>query len=669
MVGQPVGQAAHGRTVEEGQRVAGAWERLAGRTGGTVAGMASATDADGTTVVFAATAIGLHRSTDGGQTWIPSSVGSIAPFVEVVAPSPNFASDKTIFVGTRNGLYRSLDGGTSWQLMLVGDRMLSIALAPSYARENQLFVGMERDGAVRSPDAGRTWNSSNAGLLDLTVMSIALSPNFDSDQTAFAATASGLYRTRNSARSWRLIDLPLVDPAVQCLGVSPDFGNDRLVLAGTEADGLLRSEDGGTSWEQVASLADQGVTAIAFSPGYPRQPTIAVATVAGIAISNDAGQTWQTTGSELGPVLSLLFVRHDDRDILLAGLPKHGIVRTEDLGVTWQAANTGLHANLLVSLVASPNFANDQTLLAAGLEDGITISSDGGTTWQEANEGLVESTVFGIAVSPTFATDRLIYAATTTGTYRSRDGAASWEPTAEGIADTASAVLVGPARGERPAPVLAALVGGILVLSDDAGLSWRTLGQAFGGAEVISLAFSPAFEQDHTIIVGTSKTVNDGTATDLILWRSNDGGERWERWLVERGQNVLPLAVPPSYLADRTVFVGLGNSIMKPVRNVEEIRSGARRPLWQGKELDEAAIAVTSIVVSPNYLNDATLFVATSGGVFVSRDGGESFTAWSEQLEPVSVVSLALAPDYATSGLVFAIGLGGTIWRRRDPRP
>ena len=63
------------------------WERLAGRTGGTIAGLATATTADGATFVYAATAIGLHRSADAGRTWAAASVGSIAPFVEVVAPS------------------------------------------------------------------------------------------------------------------------------------------------------------------------------------------------------------------------------------------------------------------------------------------------------------------------------------------------------------------------------------------------------------------------------------------------------------------------------------------------------------------------------------------------------------------------------------------------------
>jgi photosystem II stability/assembly factor-like uncharacterized protein len=664
----PLALGHDGTTALGGKSVSSSWKRLAGRTGGTIAGLATATTADGATIVFAATAIGLHRSSDAGRTWTPASVGSIAPFVEVVAPSPNFGRDRTIFVGTRNGLYRSLDGGATWQLMLVGSRMLAIALAPHYAKENLLFAGTETDGALRSPDAGRSWTSSNPGLLDLTVLAIALSPDFERDQTGFLATASGLYRTRNAGKSWRAVELALEEPAVQCLAVSPAFADDRLVLAGTEADGLLRSEDAGATWEVVPELAEQGVTAIAFSTRYPERPVIAAATIAGVAISTDAGATWRTTGQHLGPVLSLTFVPDGEREVLLAGLPKEGIARSEDDGATWTMANEGLSANLLVGLTLSPAFSQDQTLFAAGLEDGVTVSRDGGATWAPANAGLDDTTVFGLAASPAFATDRTLYAATAAGVYRSRDAAAAWEPVRGDQAPaTVGAVLTGPAQAGRPALVLAALLGGKLIASDDGGATWRALGQPFGGAEVISLAISPGFAEDRTIFAGTSKTLPDGSATDLVLWRSTDGGVQWERWLVERGQNVLPLALSPNYPVDKLLFVGLGNRVLRPRRNIEEVRGGARRPLWQGADLDaETPLSITALAVSPNFVSDGTLFAATNAGVYVSRDGGERFSAWSEGLSPASVVALAVSPGYAGDRLVYAIGLGGTIWRRKD---
>jgi photosystem II stability/assembly factor-like uncharacterized protein len=525
-----------------------------------------------------------------------------------------------------------------------------------------LFVGTETDGALRSPDAGRTWTGANPGLLDLTVLAIGLSPALDKDQTGFLATASGIYRTRNAGKSWRAAELDLDDPAVQCLAVSPQFEEDRLVLAGTEADGLLRSDDGGTTWEVASDLAEQGVTAIAFSTRYATRPLIAAATVAGVALSEDGGRSWRITGADLGPVLSLCLVPDGDRDILIAGLPREGIVRSEDGGATWQPANDGLSANLLVGLTPSPGFAKDKTIFAAGLEDGVTVSRDGGVTWSAAGNGLNEATVFTVAASPTFTQDKTLYAATAAGVYRSQDAGRVWTALhGEGEPATIGALLAAP-----NAPVLAAQLGGRLLASDDGGAVWRPLGQPFGGAEVISLAASSGYVEDRTIFVGTSKTLPDGSATDVVLWRSTDGGERWERWLVERGANVLPLAISPTYPADKALFVGLGNRVLRPRRNIEEVRGGSRRPLWQHADLGDGTASITALVISPTFNNDATLYAATSGGIFVSRDGGEHFEEWSTGLNPTSVVALSLSPNYAKDKVVFAVGLGGTIWRRKD---
>src|SRR5262249_35885141 len=204
--------------------------------------------------VFAATPVGVHRSSDGGRTWTLPGVPNTVPFAEAVAPSPDFARNRAVFVGAGDGLYRSLDGGDRWQRVLPGSRVLSLAISPGDAEAGLLLAGTETDGVLRSDDLGLTWAGTSPGLLDLTVLALALSPQFERDRTGFAGTASGVYRTRNGGRSWRLVETGLDEPAVQCLAISPSFVDDQLLLAGTEADGLLRSDDAGTTWEVVPDL-------------------------------------------------------------------------------------------------------------------------------------------------------------------------------------------------------------------------------------------------------------------------------------------------------------------------------------------------------------------------------------------------------------------------------
>ena len=73
-----------------------------------------------------------------------------------------------------------------------------------------------------------------------------------------------------------------------------------------------------------------------------------------------------------------------------------------------------------------------------------------------------------------------------------------------------------------------------------------------------------------------------------------------------------------------------------------------------------------ALAASPGYQQDRTLFAATSAGIFVSRDGGERFTSWSDGLEPPAVVAVVPSPAYAEDRVIYALGLGGTIWRRQD---
>ena len=370
---------------------------------GTVAGLAV-----GGAVVFAATAVGVYRSTDGGQTWTLPGVGPSVPFANVVAISPRFAHDQTVFACGADGLYRSSDGGDTWHKVLVGSRTLSVVVAQDAGRDTlTVLAGTETDGILRSEDSGRTWAGANAGLLDLTAISLALSPRFESDHTGFAGTASGLYRTRNSGRSWRFVDTGTEEPAVQYLAVSPNFSDDRLVLAGSEADGLLRSVDGGASWSRPPSLASGGVAAVAFAARYPGVPTIAAATESGIALSRDGGETWVPAGEGRELVMSLIYTEHE----LLAGLHQRGIIRSTDGGSTWQQSIDGLSARLDTELVISPGFARDRTLFVAGLEDGVRASTDCGVTWADHGDGLDGVAVYGLAASA----DERLYAATSDG--------------------------------------------------------------------------------------------------------------------------------------------------------------------------------------------------------------------------------------------------------------
>jgi photosystem II stability/assembly factor-like uncharacterized protein len=609
------------------------WEQLSARPGGTVAALATA----GSVHIFAATMAGVYQSVDAGSSWSATGVHAGLPFCEAIAASADSGHDQALHVGGRNGLYRSQDSGRTWRQTLAGGRVMSLALSPGV-----LLVGTEQDGVLRSEDRGDTFDGSNAGLLELTILALALSPEFERDGTGFAATPSGLYRTRNGGKSWRALE---VDTAVQCLALSRRFAEDHTVFAGTESAGLLRSSDAGAHWETVPTLSGGSVTALAFST----RATIAAATDTGVAVSSDGGGTWRTIASDFGAVLTLAFAPNAGSEVLVAGLHRNGVARAVEPFERWTLANDGLNARLLVGLALSPAFAHDRRLFAVGPDDGLMMSANAGLTWTSHVVQADAPAQFAVAVSPDFARDRLVFAASEAGVLRSRDAGATWEPTAH---DSACAVLAAaPHRPDENWRLVVAQTNRLLA-SEDAGDTWWGMGEPFNG-DIVSVSR------------GTEGTwfVGSVARDERTLWRSVDDGLHWERLLVERDGDLLPIAISAGYALDETVYVGAASRVLAPMRNAREVRHGERRPIWRSVDLG-AQIAALATPADPE--NSRLVFAATSTGVYVSRDAGEHFNAWHAAAGPDATVALAVSPNYARDRLVYALEVGGRIWRRRD---
>jgi photosystem II stability/assembly factor-like uncharacterized protein len=358
--------------------------------------------------------------------------------------------------------------------------------------------------------------------------------------------------------------------------------------------------------------------------------------------------------------------------VILAGLPVDGVARSTDDGQTWTLANDGLAASLLVGFALSPTFGHDRTIFAASLQRGLSVSTDGGRSWAERNDGLDDTTVSQVAAWRSPSGTPVVCASTATGLYLSRDAGVSWQPALPDEPSTpARAVALALAPGSRNVAVLAALPGGRLFSTRDEGVSWDEMQTRFGGGEIVVLALSPSYSVDGTIFVVTAGlAAHDGTS-ELVVWRSTDRGQRWERWLEGRGTGPIQLvALPPNRFGD-TVVAGLEGRVLRPRQNAWEVRGGARRPVWDAVELADDArpgrpAAITGLAASPEYERDRTVFAASSAGVFVSRDGGASFAAWNDGLDPLAAVAVAPSPAYAHDRLLYVLGLGGTIWCRRD---
>ena len=188
------------------------------------------------------------------------------------------------------------DGSLSVELSLEGSPALCLAIDP--ADPDTLYVGLGDDGVRKSEDGGRTWAES--GLSGQQVFSIAVSA---ADGAVYAGTEpSALHRSDDRGRTWRELDGLLELPSQPTWSfpprpwtshvrwVAPSPHEADLLLAGIELGGLMRSTDGGETWEDHRPGAQRDVHSLAWHPLEPGRAYEAGG--GGAAWSEDGGATW-----------------------------------------------------------------------------------------------------------------------------------------------------------------------------------------------------------------------------------------------------------------------------------------------------------------------------------------------------------------------------------------
>jgi photosystem II stability/assembly factor-like uncharacterized protein len=340
------------------------------------------------------------------------------------------------------------------------DLTLTRVIAPA---SGALFVVGQDAGQMlrlqRSDDGGAIWRSvSLPPAASGSSQVVAVDP---SDHTTIYATgADGLYKTDDDAASWRAL-LPVAEPHVT-IAVSPaDRSLVYLALRAEKTVRILRSQDGGESWE-TAYTHESAETAcddpILVVP-HPTDPDRVFANVdcdwrvAGdLYQSRDRGATWavmlaQGSGSIRGHPSAVVGGSGARPERLYASFAQHWvkgpgfhldavIYVSDDDGQTWKARvvaplevsgpkSQERNPVVVESLAADPSvpdrvyigLRNARARSTGPLANGpLQVSSEGGATWKVLDVGEARH-----APSVALGVDRQnLYAVTDQGLYRLR---------------------------------------------------------------------------------------------------------------------------------------------------------------------------------------------------------------------------------------------------------
>ncbi|MCU1280553.1 MAG: hypothetical protein JWM53_4099, partial [bacterium] len=232
---------------------------------------------------------GLFRSTDGGQSWSPPT--SMMPgSTNVYAVAVDYSDDKQAYLGTDNWGFHSGDFGATWSSVTYGGTIapiFALAAAPSVA--GTFWAGGGGGDAYTIAGAATAWSPAGTGLpASSRINAIVVHPT-DPTIVYAATSAAGVYKWSGGTAMWTASSTGLGSMKVVALTIDP--ATPATLYAATADQGVFKSTDAGASWSAASTgLLSANATAIALAPSQPA--TLYVATDKGVHQSLDGGATW-----------------------------------------------------------------------------------------------------------------------------------------------------------------------------------------------------------------------------------------------------------------------------------------------------------------------------------------------------------------------------------------
>ena len=277
------------------------------------------------------------------------------------------------------------------------------------------------------------------------------------------------------------------------------------------------------------------VSQIKFHPTNPNK-VYAVSATGGLWISNDAGTTWNFTGTDNLPEQSFASICVDytnDSILYLGGGDAnyyggslYACWKSLDGGTTWNPSNTGMGSRLVIDMLMSPV---DHNVIVAVTNDGIFKTYDGGVSWIEK---VSTGDFTDMAYKPVAGTST-IYAVTHSQILRSQDLGETWATLTDGVTipnndGEGMRLAVTPADTNRVYVGMIANRGNIL-RSNDGGDNWVTVKNDYNQSLV-----GYAEDEDGQGNYDFTLIAHPQNPDWLFLsahchWRSLDGGYTWQK--------------------------------------------------------------------------------------------------------------------------------------------
>jgi photosystem II stability/assembly factor-like uncharacterized protein len=363
---------------------------------------------------------GIFRTTNGGANWTKVLSDDIFTMVVISPSNPN-----VVYAGSAVAIYRSDNGGDTWQKLWKqtegcwgppGIRAgVPIGAVVDPSDPMTIFVNNYQGGNFKSTDGGQTWVNASQGYTGAKLTDVAVIR--DSPARVYAIGRSGPFRSSDGGESWAgLAYSPAVFAEWYAVAVNPS--NPQEVLISDEFGGvILKSTDGGSSWSKVFDFDHSGCTG-------------------GVQWCLDGFKALAYAPSNPRIVYAGLSAGRRTIDGGFPARASYGMYKSTNGGDAWVQINTGLPTSpgsLLNIHTVAVGPTNPDIVYIGTWKNGVYRTTDGGGSWMPMNNGLTSADVRSLAIGPN--NPQVIYAGLGEGkgVFKTTTAGSQWYPVNAGL--------------------------------------------------------------------------------------------------------------------------------------------------------------------------------------------------------------------------------------------
>jgi photosystem II stability/assembly factor-like uncharacterized protein len=515
-------------------------------------------------------------------------------------------------------------------------------------------------GVFRSDDGGKNW--SPAGLAGQSVRALTQAPS--NPDVLVAGTLEGVFASRDAGATWLRISPESNRELRNIDSLAVDPRRPEVIYVGT-FHLPWKTADGGRTWTPVhkGMIDDSDVMSILVDGSNPER--IYASSCSGIYRSDDGAARWQKVqGIPYSARRTHVITQDLSRPQVIYAGTTEGLWKSENAGGSWRRVTP---AQWMINAVALP--ADRPGRVVIGTDDvGVLVSDDGGTHFRVSNEGFHHRRTLALALDP--ARSGRVLAVLANGPdplLMTDDAGQSWRPLGRGLAGTQLKRVYASPDGWW-----AALAAGGLMRYDSEREQWMREGTfAADSPRAASTVGPPArntrrrqstASAAHTV----SWVVNDMAfsetrwfaATERGLLVSEDRGRHWR--LLPLGQLTdLPISSVRASRDSRSLWV-------VSLRGLVFSTNGGRS--WAWRDLPLSAGGALRLEVAPDAVEGQTLAAIASNGLFISRDAGSTWQQAASGLPQAPIEDLAIVGNVFVAsprvgGLYVSVD-GGRTWTR-----